>query len=167
MQNKQNFGFTPETEVWCSAGFYKTMQELGRRDETFMSDSFDKDSVTFVTNKARMLYRGEATELIEITYGGKLNIYSESKDVIVRCTTNQEFLTCYENNGCLHYKNETLLWKKASDLKVGTRLVAEDANLVIKSIRKLELVEPVPLYSVGTEEEQNFSIKLGVIVRGE
>ena len=167
-ENKDKNGFTVETEVWCSAGFYKTfdkLKEIKNEKDHFMTDSFDKEQIAFVTNLANIEDMGGTQELVEITYGSPVKLGSKWYDITVRCTPNQEFLTCYENNGTLHYKgNETFIWRKASELKDGMRLVAEDANLVVKKVVKV--VEKAQVYSVKTDEENNFSIRLGVIVKG-
>lgn len=159
-----NNGFTVDTEVWHSVGVYRDFKDLMQRKAGFMTDSFDIEQLDFVTNPSDAVEVGENTEFIDVTYGSNVKLGTE-KDITVRCTPNQEFLTCYENNGTLHYKgNETFIWRKASELKDGMRLVAEDANIVVKKVVKV--VEKEMVYSVKTEEENNFSIRLGVIVKG-
>lgn len=158
-------GFTVETEVWHSAGFYRNFKDIIAKHEHFMTDSFDESQIAFVVNRASAYKVAEESELVEVTFGPSVAL-GNNKDITVRCTPNQKFLTCYENNGTLHYKgNETFFWVEAKDLKEGRRLVAEDANIVVKSIRRFK--EASELYTVITTKESNFSIKLGVIVRGE
>lgn len=160
-----NFGFTPDTEIWCSAGFYKTIQQLMDKKEAFITDSFMEDDSAFITNVAHITPRVDETiELLEITYGGKLGL--DSKIATIKCTPNQKFLTCYENNNTLHYSNDTFIWKEAKDLKPGIRLVAEDANIEVKEIKRIT-VPKTKIYSVTTTKDHSFSVRLGVIVRGE
>lgn len=163
---KTHNGFTVETEVWHSAGFYRPFNKIIEKRDKFMTDSFNVVDCSFVVNRASANMVDEQKELVEITFGPKVNL-SEDKLVTVRCTPNQEFLTCYENNGTLHYKgNETFFWVKAKDLKDGRRLVAEDANIVVKNVKILN--EKDDIYSVSLYEmDKNFSIRLGVIVKGE
>ena len=167
--NKQtltNQGFTSETEIWCSAGFYKTIQELLDKGESFITDSLMEDDVAFITNVAHITPRvDKVVELIEVTYGGKVSLGVEQA-ITVRCTPDQKFLTCYENSGKMYYSNDTLLWKEASKLKPGIRLVAEDANIEVKEVKKVTVPE-TEVFSVTTTKDSSFSIRLGVIVRGE
>lgn len=163
-QKMYNFGFTPDTEIWCSAGFYKTIQQLMDKKEAFITDSFMEDDSAFITNVAHITPRGsKVVDLIEVTYGGAVSL-GVDQTITVRCTPDQKFLTCYENNGTLHYKgNETFFWVEAKDLKEGIRLVAYDANIVVKSVRHLE--EKADIYSVKIDgSEKNYSIRLGIIV---
>lgn len=159
-------GFARDTEVWCSAGFYKTIEKLAEKKEFFMTDSFDEDQIAFVVNRAAAVKSAEECELVEVTFGPSINLGNNNREVTVRCAPWQKFLMCYENNGTLHYKgNETFFWVEAKDLKEGRRLVAEDANIVVKSIKKIK--EKAKVYNVTVESCGNFSIKLGVIVKGE
>ena len=159
-------GFTVDTEVWHSAGFYRNFKDILNKRDCFMTDSFNEKSAGFIVNKASANKVAENCEIIEVTFGPSINLGKE-KVVTVKCTPEQEFLTCYENNGTLHYKgNETFFWVKAKDLKEGRRLVAEDANIVVKSVRHLE--EKADIYSIKIDgSEKNYSIRLGVIVKGE
>ena len=159
-------GFTVDTEVWHSAGFYRNFEDILNKRDCFMTDSFNEESAEFVVNKASADKVTEKCEIIEVTFGPSINLGKE-KVVKVKCTPEQEFLTCYENNGTLHYKgNETFFWVKAKDLKEGRRLVAEDANVIVKNVRHLE--EKADIYSVKIDGyEKNYSIRLGVIVKGE
>lgn len=159
-------GFTVDTEVWHSAGFYRNFKDVLNKKDCFMTDSFNEESAEFVVNKASADKVTEKCEIIEVTFGPSINLGKE-KVVKVKCTPEQEFLTCYENNGTLHYKgNETFFWVKAKDLKEGRRLVAEDANVIVKNVRHLE--EKADIYSVKIDGyEKNYSIRLGVIVKGE
>ena len=159
-------GFAGDTEVWCSAGFYKTIEELAKKNDFFMTDSFDEEQIAFVVNRALMVKNMENCELVEVTFGPSINLCDDNRNVTVLCAPCQKFLTCYENNGTLHYRgNETFFWVKAKDLKEGERLVAEDANIVVKSLKKLK--EKTKVYNVTVESCGNFSIKLGVIVKGD
>lgn len=159
-------GLTAETQVWHSAGFYRNFKDILNKKDCFMTDSFDEESAGFIVNKASAGKVADECELVEVTFGPSINLGKE-KVVTVKCTPEQEFLTCYENNGTLHYKgNETFFWVKAKDLKEGRRLVAEDANIVVKSVKRLE--EKADIYSVKIDgSEKNYSIRLGVIVKGE
>lgn len=159
-------GFAGDAEVWCSAGFYKTIELLAEEGKSFMIDSFDEEQIAFVVNRASIGKSVEDCELVEVTFGPSVNLGSDNRNVTVQCTPWQKFLTCYENNGTLHYKgNETFFWVEAKDLKEGRRLVAEDANIIVKSVKKLK--EKAKVYNVAVESCGNFSIKLGVIVKGE
>ena len=159
-------GFTVDTEVWHSAGFYQNFEDILNKRDCFIPDSFNEKSAGFIVNKASANKVAENCEIIEVTFGPSINLGKE-KVVTVKGTPEQEFLTCYENNGTLHYKgNETFFWVKAKDLKEGRRLVAEDANIVVKSVKRLE--EKADIYSVKIDgSEKNYSIRLGVIVKGE
>lgn len=145
--------FTGDTPVWCSAGYYRTIKDLAEKNDTFYTDSFDLERGVFVMSLATAFKTRENAELVEVTYG---------KDIKIRCTPDHKFLTCYENNGMLHYSNETFIWVEAANLKPGTRLVAEDSNITVKSVRKLEEREDV--YCLNVPNVHNFSIKGGVIV---
>ena len=159
-------GFTVDTEVWHSAGFYRNFKDVLNKKDCFMTDSFDESQIAFIVNRASVDKVADECELVEVTFGPSINLGKE-KIVTVKCTPEQEFLTCYENNGTLNYKgNETFFWVKAKDLKECRRLVAEDANIVVKSVRHLE--EKADIYSVKIDgSEKNYSIRLGVIVKGE
>ena len=126
--------FTGDTPVWCSAGFYRTIKELAERNEEFYTDSFDIEQGAFVMSLATAFKTRENAVLVEVTYG---------KDIKIKCTPDHKFLTCYENNGTLHYSNETFIWVEAAKLKPGMRLVAEDSNITVKGVRELEEREDV------------------------
>ena len=149
--------FTGDTEVWCAAGFYKQIKEIAEQNEPFMTESFDMEQLGFVYSKATAFKTRENAELVEVTYGdGK-------RSVKVRCTPDHKFLTCYEDLGCTrNYKNDTLIWTEAKDLKKGTRLVAEDERILVENVIPLEEREDV--YCLNVPEEHNFAIKFGVIV---
>lgn len=149
--------FTGDTEVWCAAGFYKSIREIAEQNEPFMTESFDMEQLGFVYSKATAFKTRENAELVEVTYGdGK-------RSVKVRCTPDHKFLTCYEDLGrTRNYKNDTLIWTEAKDLKKGTRLVAEDERILVENVIPLEEREDV--YCLNVPEEHNFAIKFGVIV---
>ena len=149
--------FTGDTEVWCAAGFYKSIREIAEQNEPFMTESFDMEQLGFVYSKATAFKTRENAELVEVTYGdGK-------RSVKVRCTPDHKFLTCYEDLGCTrNYKNDTLIWTEAKDLKKGTRLVAEDERILVENVIPLEEREDV--YCLNVPEEHNFAIRFGVIV---
>ena len=158
-------GFAVDTEVWHSAGFYRNFKDILDKRDNFMTDSFDERHVEFVVSRASAIKVAEESELVEVTFGPSI-VLGSSKDITVRCTPGQKFLTCYENNGTLNYKgNETFFWVEAKDLKVGRRLVAEDANIVVKDVKHLK--EKADVYSVKTDNENKYSIRMGVIVKGE
>lgn len=154
--------FTGDTEVWCSNGSYKTIKELAEKNTIFFTDSFDEETQSFIPCKATAFKTRKNAELVEVTYCGKTQLHQEEKEIKIRCTPDHKFLTCYENNGTLHYSNETFIWKEAKDLKLGTRLVAEDTNIIVKSVKFLEDKEDV--YCLNVPETHNFSIRMGVIV---
>ena len=154
--------FTGDTKVWCSAGFYKTIKELAEKNEPFFTDSFDEETNSFVSCLATAFKTRENAELVEVTYCGYTHLDNPNKEIKIRCTPDHKFLTCYENNGTLHYSNDTFVWKEAKDLKVGTRLVAEDLNIVVKNVKPLNEREDV--YCLNVPETHNFSITYGVIV---
>lgn len=149
--------FTGDTEVWCAAGFYKPIREIAEQNEPFMTESFDMEQLGFVYSKATAFKTRENAELVEVTYGdGK-------RSVKIRCTPDHKFLTCFEDLGhTRNYKNDTLIWTEAKDLKKGTRLVAEDEHILVESVIPLEEREDV--YCLNVPEEHNFAIKFGVIV---
>lgn len=149
--------FTGDTEVWCAAGFYKSIREIAEQNEPFMTESFDMEQLGFVYSKATAFKTRENAELVEVTYGdGK-------RSVKVRCTPDHKFLTCYEDLGrTRNYKNDTLIWTEAKNLKKGTRLVAEDERILVENVIPLEEREDV--YCLNVPEEHNFAIKFGVIV---
>ena len=154
--------FTGDTEVWCSAGYYKTIKELAERNKPFMTDAFDEETHRFYTSLATAFKTRENADLVEVTYCGKTQVNQPDKEVKVRCTPDHKFLTCYEDNGTMHYSNETYLWIEAAKLRPGMRLVAEDAHIVVKNVTTLDEKEDV--YCLNVPDYHNFSIKLGVIV---
>lgn len=156
-------GFTLNTEVWHSAGFYRNFQEIMEKRSHFMTDSFNEVIVGFVVNKANVKKVGQVDEVVEVTFGGTLE-QNKDKYTAVKCGKDQRFLTCYENTGKLHYKdNETFIWKKAVDLKPGMRLVAEDVNIEVKEVKIVN--EEHELYTLETSKEDNYSIRIGTIVK--
>lgn len=159
----RKIGFTADTEVWCSAGCYKQFNDLWKNGEFFMTNSFCVEERAFVVGRALAVRSAENCELVEVTFGPTKDLGECNKNITVRCAPNQRFLTCYENNGTMHYKgNETFFWVEAKDLKVGRRLVAEDINIEVKSVRLIE--EHADVYSIGINEQENFSIRIGAIV---
>lgn len=161
---RKHNGFAVETEVWHSAGFYRPFNEILDKREFFMVDSFNDKECEFVVNRASAAKVAENESLVEVTFGPKINLSEKNRDITVRCTPGQKFLTCYENNGTLHYKgNETFFWAEAKDLKEGRRLVAEDANVVVKNVKTID--EKADIFNVTMHGENNFSIRLGVIVK--
>ena len=153
--------FSGDTKVWCSAGYYKSIKELAEKNEFFMTDSFDIEHNCFVYSKAIAFKTRTNADLVEVTYGGKVN-YTNRKDVKVRCTPDHKFLTCLEDNGTSRYSNDTFIWREAHQLRPGMRLVAEDAHIVVKSVRPL--LEKEDVYCLNVETTHNFAISLGVIV---
>ena len=64
----QNFGFTKETEIWFRAGYYKTIEKLLDKGESFITDSLMEDDVAFITNVAHITPRdNKVVDLIEVT----------------------------------------------------------------------------------------------------
>ena len=152
--------FAGDTEVWCSAGFYKTIKELAERDEPLMTDTFNTKTCKFSYSIATAFKTRENADLVAVTFG---YANSSKEDVTVKCTPDHKFLTCWdENHGELYYNGETFIWVEAAKLKKGTRLIAEDAYIVVKNVQALEEKEDV--YCLNVPDYHNFSIKFGVIV---
>ena len=143
--------FTGDTEVWCSAGYYKPIKDLvdvGR----FMTDSFDLEIKGFVITGAVARKTRENAPLVRVNY----DKYS------VRCTPDHKFLV--STNSSVYYDSDEteLKWVEAKDLKPGMQLVAEDAHVFVKSVE--ELTETEDVYCLTVENTHNFAIKGGVIV---
>lgn len=153
--------FTGDTEVWCSAGFYKPIKELaeeiGETKKAVLVDSFNLESKGFTTEKAIAFKTRENADLVAVTY------HNEQHAVTIRCTPDHKFLCCSESELIdTSYKSHTLYWKEAKDLKAGDRLVAEDSNVFVADVTALDEKEDV--YCLNVEENHNFAIKYGVIV---
>lgn len=153
--------FTGDTEVWCSAGFYKTIKELAEETDetkkTVLVDSFNLERIEFNIEKALAFKTRENADLVAVTY------HNEQHTVTVRCTPDHQFLCCFEPDVMdTSYKSHTLYWKEAKDLKAGDRLVAEDSNVFVDGVTVLDEKEDV--YCLNVEENHNFAIKYGVIV---
>lgn len=153
--------FTGDTEVWCSAGFYKTIKELAEETDetkkTVMVDSFNLERIEFNIEKALAFKTRENADLVAVTY------HNEQHTVTVRCTPDHKFLCCFEPDlPGTSYKSHTLYWKEAKDLKHGDRLVAEDSRVFVDDVTVLDEKEDV--YCLNVEENHNFAIKYGVIV---
>lgn len=143
--------FTGDTEVWCSAGYYKPIKDLvdyGR----FMTDSYDFEVKGFVICGAVAKKTRENAPLVRVNYGGHS----------VRCTPDHQFLV--STNSSVYYDSDEteLKWIEAKDLKEGMRLVAEDARVIVKSVE--ELTETEDVYCLTVEDTHNFTIKGGIIV---
>lgn len=155
--------FTGDTEVWCSAGFYKPIKELAERDKEYvMVDSYDEENNSFVITKATAFKTRENAELVAVTYVRESSFESQVKSVTVRCTPDHKFLVALENTHKAHYNNDTLYWKEAEKLKKGERIWAEDEVLTVESVERLEEREDV--YCLNVPEFHNFAIKFGAIV---
>lgn len=143
--------FTGDTEVWCSAGYYKPIKDLVD-DGRFMTDSFDFEIKGFVVSGAVAKKTRENAPLVRVNYGGHS----------VRCTPDHQFLV--STNSSVYYDSDKteLKWVEAKDLKEGMRLVAEDARVMVKSVE--ELTETEDVYCLTVENTHNFTIKGGVIV---
>ena len=143
--------FTGDTEVWCSAGYYKPIKDLVNNGR-FMTDSFDFDVKGFVICGAVAKKTRENAPLVRVNYGGHS----------VRCTPDHPFLV--STNSSVYYDSDEteLKWIEAKDLKEGMRLVAEDARVIVKSIE--ELTETEDVYCLTVEDTHNFTIKGGIIV---
>lgn len=153
--------FTGDTEVWCSAGFYKTIKELAEETDetkkTIMVDSFNLERNEFNIEKALAFKTRKNADLVAVTY------HNEQHSVTVRCTPDHKFLCCFEPDLLgTSYKSHTLYWKEAKDLKHGDRLVAEDSRVFVDDVTVLDEKEDV--YCLNVEENHNFAIKYGVIV---
>lgn len=155
--------FTGDTEVWCSAGFYKSIKELAERDKEYvMVDSYDEESNSFVITKATAFKTRENAELVAVTYVRESKFESQVASTTVRCTPDHKFLVALENTHKAHYNNDTLYWKEAEKLKKGERIWAEDEVLTVESVERLEEREDV--YCLNVPEFHNFAIKFGAIV---
>lgn len=155
--------FTGDTEVWCSAGFYKPIKELAERDKEYvMVDSYDEETNSFVIAKATAFKTRENAELVAVTYVRESKFESQVKSTTVRCTPDHKFLVAWENTHKPHYSNETLYWKEAEKLQKGERIWAEDEVLTVETVEKLEEREDV--YCLNVPEFHNFAIKFGAIV---
>lgn len=143
--------FTGDTEVWCSAGYYKPIKDLVDNGR-FMTDSYDFEVKGFVICGAVAKKTRENAPLVRVNYGG----YS------VRCTPDHQFLV--STNSSVYYDSDEteLKWIEAKDLKEGMRLVAEDARVIVKSVE--ELTETEDVYCLTVEDTHNFTIKGGIIV---
>lgn len=143
--------FTGDTEVWCSAGYYKPIKDLVD-DGRFMTDSFDFDVKGFVICGAVAKKTRENAHLVRVNYGGHS----------VRCTPDHQFLV--STNSSVYYDSDEteLKWVEAKDLKEGMRLVAEDARVLVESVE--ELTETEDVYCLTVESTHNFTIKGGIIV---
>lgn len=143
--------FTGDTEVWCSAGYYKPIKDLVDNDR-FMTDSYDFEVKGFVICGAVAKKTRENAPLVRVNYGGHS----------VRCTPDHQFLV--STNSSVYYDSDEteLKWIEAKDLKEGMRLVAEDARVIVKSVE--ELTETEDVYCLTVEDTHNFTIKGGIIV---
>ena len=143
--------FTGDTEVWCSAGYYKPIKDLVDNGR-FMTDSYDFDVKGFVICGAVGKKKRENASLVRVNYGGHS----------VRCTPDHQFLV--STNSSVYYDSDEteLKWIEAKDLKEGMRLVAEDARVIVKSVE--ELTETEDVYCLTVEDTHNFTIKGGIIV---
>lgn len=143
--------FTGDTEVWCSAGYYKPIKDLVDNGR-FMTDSYDFEVKGFVICGAVAKKTRENAPLVRVNYGGHS----------VRCTPDHQFLV--STNSSVYYDSDEteLKWIEAKDLKEGMRLVAEDARVMVKSVE--ELTETEDVYCLTVEDTHNFTIKGGIIV---
>lgn len=143
--------FTGDTEVWCSAGYYKPIKDLVDNGR-FMTDSYDFEVKGFVICGAVAKKTRENAPLVRVNYGGHS----------VRCTPDHQFLV--STNSLVYYDSDEteLKWIEAKDLKEGMRLVAEDARVMVKSVE--ELTETEDVYCLTVEDTHNFTIKGGIIV---
>lgn len=143
--------FTGDTEVWCSAGYYKPIKDLVDNGR-FMTDSYDFDVKGFVICGAVAKKTRENAPLVRVNYGRHS----------VRCTPDHQFLV--STNSSVYYDSDEteLKWIEAKDLKEGMRLVAEDARVIVKSVE--ELTETEDVYCLTVEDTHNFTIKGGIIV---
>lgn len=143
--------FTGDTEVWCSAGYYKPIKDLVDNGR-FMTDSYDFEVKGFVICGAVAKKTRENAPLVRVNYGGHS----------VRCTPDHQFLV--STNSSVYYDSDEteLKWIEAKDLKEGMRLVAEDARVIVKSVE--ELTETEDVYCLTVEDTHNFTIKGGIIV---
>lgn len=143
--------FTGDTEVWCSAGYYKPIKDLVDNGR-FMTDSYDFDVKGFVICGAVAKKTRENAPLVRVNYG----------EHSVRCTPDHQFLV--STNSSVYYDSDEteLKWIEAKDLKEGMRLVAEDARVIVKSVE--ELTETEDVYCLTVEDTHNFTIKGGIIV---
>lgn len=114
---------------------------------------------------------GEVNRLVEVTFCKNtdfFNVYLCS-DYTVKCADEQEFLVYTSENNVLNYKDSKLTWVKAADLREGMKLVTENNVIEIKDVSIIK--EKADVYSAmvirADNDEQNFSIKLGVVVKGE
>lgn len=143
--------FTGDTEVWCSAGYYKPIKDLVDNGR-FMTDSYDFEVKGFVICGAVAKKTRKNAPLVRVNYGGHS----------VRCTPDHKFLV--STNSSVYYDSDEteLKWIEAKDLKEGMRLVAEDARVMVKSVE--ELTETEDVYCLTVEDTHNFTIKGGIIV---
>ena len=156
-------GFTLDTTVWCNS-CYRSIINLVENNLNFMTDSFNSDILGFVLNSAKASKLEGKHKVIEVVFGGLLE-KDRNKFVRIKCGYNQKFLVANKNNGLLYYnENDDISLVNASELQIGTRLIADDANIVVKEINFIDKEQE--LYSVTVEDETNFSIGLGVIVEG-
>lgn len=156
-------GLTAETQVWRSAGCYNTIKDLVAINKEFITDTFDLDQMCFICNRARAKHVGYSDNLVEILYGYR-DSFGSSRCTKLVCTEDIELLVSTNNYVAYDSESTELKWVKAGDLQVDMRLVAEDAYITVKSVKKTSGYKSI--YSLTTEDG-NFSIKLGVIVRGE
>lgn len=156
-------GLAAETQVWRSAGGYSNIKDLVDTKKEFLTDTFDLAQMCFVCNQARAEYTGYSDDLVEILYGYR-DSFGDSRTTKLVCTDDTEFLVSTNNYVAYDSASTELKWVKAKDLQAGMRLVAEDAYITVKNVKKSSEFKSV--YSVRTEDG-NFSIKLGVIVKGD
>ena len=157
-------GLAAETQVWRSAGSYRNIKDLVNTKREFLTDTFDLDQMCFVCNKARAEHVGYSDNLVEILYGYRDSFGSSRCTTKLVCTADTELLVSTNNYAAYDSALTELKWVKAKYLQAGMRLVAEDAYITVKNVKKSSGFKSV--YSIRTEDG-NFSIKLGVIVKGE
>lgn len=152
--------FTGDTLVWCSAGKYERIKDLAEASIPFMTDSFDLSQKAFVESKAIAQLTRRNAKLVAVTY----TMHSiPDRDIRVRCTPDHKFLVCWEDiSNSRNYRDKTLQWKEAKDLKNGDKLVAEDSYVTVKSVETL--LDREDVYCLTVDETHNFPIEGGVIV---
>lgn len=157
-------GVVADTPIWCSAGYYKSAEDLSKETDRFLTDSFSMVDYKYYNQLGNMVRVDEA-RLVRVTYKKESQFESQQESVKVTCAENTEFLVSLENSHQPYYGNDTLYFTKAKDLKSGTRLWAEDLCLTIEAVELLDKSGVVYSFSPKDDDCETFAVKFGAFVR--